>query len=1399
MILLVLLFFGGFVAGQDRPCGYTTVPQSRVIGGEDAIPGAWPWQIALLRYGRFICGGSLISANWVVTAAHCVSGDQDASSYQVVVGDHNRNVNEGTEQKIAARRIFGHPSYNRPSRLNNDIALIQLMSNVSLSNRVNPICLPNNDSDILTGSKCFITGWGKIEHPGSSHHTLQQAMMPPIDQAECRRKIQATGGIVTLTPQMLCAGVKNTILSGCHGDSGGPYVCLNADQKTYTLHGAVSWGSPTCNSSQLYTVFARVTQFLPWIKQHKEHGDGEGGSSPPPPRTPPIPATVATPPLPVTTPAGSTGWSCGFEDSSICNFTQEKSDTFDWRQNKGSTTSSNTGPSSGHGGSGYYMYIETSSPRQYGDYATLVSPVQKFSKIMCLTFYYHMYGSAIGNLTVSIDGQVKFFEAGNQGTQWVEAKINVDVCGDHPVIFTATRGRTYTGDIAIDDISLKQGSCTLGTTPPQFPKVFKCSFDNSTCGLKQSRNDTFDWTQHKGRTLSSSTGPSSDHSSGNGYYMYIEASSPRVQGDYAVLSSPALLSTGNTCITFYYHMYGSGMGNLTVNVNGRVLFRKSGNQGDRWIVAKFDNYIVGMYKVVFIATRGSNFKSDIAIDDVIVRPGSCFSVPVSSTAPPVVTASPAPVSNVIKCSFSTNSSCGFTQSRNDKFDWIRHRGITTSSSTGPSSDHTGGNGYYMYIEASSPRVQGDYAVLSSPALLSTGNTCITFYYHMYGSGMGNLTVNVNGRVLFRKSGNQGDRWIVAKLDNYIVGVYKVVFNATRGSNFQSDIAIDDVIVRPGSCLSGTTPPQLPKVFKCSFDNSACGLKQSRNDTFDWTRHKGRTLSSSTGPSSDHSSGNGYYMYIEASSPRVQGDYAVLSSPALLSTGNTCITFYYHMYGSGMGNLTVNVNGRVLFRKSGNQGDRWIVAKFDNYIVGVYKVVFNATRGSNFQSDIAIDDVIVRPGSCLSVPVSSTAPPVVTASPAPVSNVIKCSFSTNSSCGFTQSRNDKFDWTRHRGITTSSSTGPSSDHTGGNGYYMYIETSSPRKQGDYAELLSPAVRFGGQTCLQFFYHMYGATIGGLLVFVDKKNLFSKIGNQGNKWLDARINISKYGVYKVSFVGVRGSSFTGDIAIDDISLRPGPCLPGPPTVQPCIPPLPASCGLRPHTRIVGGTVATPGSWPWQTMLRSLSGFQFCGGTLVSDEYVITAAHCIGSNPFQIRLGAHKRTTSVTGYEQDFNVSKVITHPLYQFPQRFSHDIAIVKLSKPAQLNRRVHPACLPLVVPAPVNGERCWITGWGRTSAGGPSPDVLLQASVPIVSRPRCDKAYPNQIHDSMICAGLDQGGIDSCQGDSGGPMVCETGGRYYLHGVTSWGHGCALPNKFGVYAKVTYRYLLDWIMSEIAKK
>jgi len=108
----------------------------------------------------------------------------------------------------------------------------------------------------------------------------------------------------------------------------------------------------------------------------------------------------------------------------------------------------------------------------------------------------------------------------------------------------------------------------------------------------------------------------------------------------------------------------------------------------------------------------------------------------------------------------------------------------------------------------------------------------------------------------------------------------------------------------------------------------------------------------------------------------------------------------------------------------------------------------------------------------------------------------------------------------------------------------------------------------------------------------------------------------------------------------------------------------------------------------------------------------------------------------------------------------------------------------------------IAGWGTLSSGGSSPRVLMQASVPLVSKQRCLRGYPRQIHDSMLCAGYDQGGVDSCQGDSGGPLVCEFGGKWYLEGATSWGHGCAARGKYGVYANI--RYLRSWVRGKMGR-
>ena len=184
--------------------------------------------------------------------------------------------------------------------------------------------------------------------------------------------------------------------------------------------------------------------------------------------------------------------------------------------------------------------------------------------------------------------------------------------------------------------------------------------------------------------------------------------------------------------------------------------------------------------------------------------------------------------------------------------------------------------------------------------------------------------------------------------------------------------------------------------------------------------------------------------------------------------------------------------------------------------------------------------------------------------------------------------------------------------------------------------------------------------------------------------------------------------------------------------------------------------------------------------------------------LRLGAHFRTTGTVGTEQDIDVAEIYRHEKYHSPQTYSHDIALLKLAKPAKLGKGVGLVCLPdsnLPLPIDNSNKKCWITGWGRLASGGASPTKLMQVDVPLVSKSRCLKAYPGKIHDSMLCAGLDQGGVDACQGDSGGPLVCEYNGKWQLEGVTSWGYGCAAPGKFGVYASV--RYLSSWVKSKIS--
>jgi len=250
--------------GNTGKCGQQKIPMTRVVGGKDAKSGSWPWQIGMFYRGRFGCGGTLVNSKWVVTASHCVDR-RSASSFEVVLGDYDHRRSEG-EQRIPVKRIIMHPRYNMRRQLNNDIALMELSKPAMFNERVQPACLPDQDEAPAVGSKCFITGWGKIRHPGYSHNILQQLAMTVQSRSACNA---VNSKYFPITEQMICGAnpTATSNQSGCHGDSGGPFVCQQSDG-SWKLHGAVSWGSPKCDARDSYTVFARVAKFRSWIDQY---------------------------------------------------------------------------------------------------------------------------------------------------------------------------------------------------------------------------------------------------------------------------------------------------------------------------------------------------------------------------------------------------------------------------------------------------------------------------------------------------------------------------------------------------------------------------------------------------------------------------------------------------------------------------------------------------------------------------------------------------------------------------------------------------------------------------------------------------------------------------------------------------------------------------------------------------------------------------------------------------------------------------------------------------------------------------------------------------------------------------------------------------------------------------
>ncbi len=243
-----------------------------IVGGTEAAPGTWPWQAAIVDaaeadvYMGQYCGGTLIAAQWVLSAAHCFFDENSQMPYSpdqvdVVVGRHRLSSSDG--QRLGVSQVIIHPNYLSSNTNQGDVALLKLEQAATLSSDVAVVPLATSADAALTapGVQATVTGWGLTSNNGEASDALREVNIPIVDNQVCNQ-----AGLGPLAESHLCAGGEGG-KDSCNGDSGGPLVVPDAQHTGYLQAGIVSYGGEQCAVAGMPGVYERVSSYATWISQ----------------------------------------------------------------------------------------------------------------------------------------------------------------------------------------------------------------------------------------------------------------------------------------------------------------------------------------------------------------------------------------------------------------------------------------------------------------------------------------------------------------------------------------------------------------------------------------------------------------------------------------------------------------------------------------------------------------------------------------------------------------------------------------------------------------------------------------------------------------------------------------------------------------------------------------------------------------------------------------------------------------------------------------------------------------------------------------------------------------------------------------------------------------------------